>query len=94
MVKVLNPDVCHVALRRPGRAVLMLGDTGSTTSIVLIELGSMLDGADYGVRLYDSEAHVWRSGDFVADKPNCGCSITIEAGGFRILSFEERATRQ
>jgi hypothetical protein len=88
MVNVLDPSVQHVALRRPGRTVLLLGHTSPTTSIVPIELGDVLPASPCSIRLYDSEVFEWRSGAFGRDTPVRGCSITIEAGGFRVLSFE------
>jgi hypothetical protein len=63
-VRVLNPDVCHIALRRSGEVVLLIGNTSAGSSIVPIELGDVLAPEQaYEVRLYDSEGQTWRSGD-------------------------------
>ena len=87
-VRVLHPEVCHVALRRHGESVLLLGNTSGGTCIVPIELGEVLaPEATYMVHLYDSEARTWRQGD-----PDTGAAlstpaVSIEAGGFTVLRF-------
>ena len=91
-VKVLDPSVRHVALRRPDRVLLLLGQTGPTTGIVPIELGDLIDVGSYNVRLYDSEAYTWRDGEFEAGQPGNACAVSIEAGGFRLLSLEKRGS--
>jgi hypothetical protein len=89
-VRGLNPDVCHVALRRPGEAVLLLGNTSAGSSIVPIELGDVLaPETTYDVRLYDSESQTWRTGDGDRGAALSTLAVTIEAGGFRILRFVE-----
>jgi len=91
LVSVDSPEVCHLALRRPGRTILFLGHSGPTTSIVGLRLGALLEAErTYAVRLYDSEAYTWhpptptptRGTDLAA------CTLTIDSQGFRILSFE------
>ncbi|HVA89723.1 MAG TPA: amylo-alpha-1,6-glucosidase [Chloroflexota bacterium] len=89
-VGVLNPRVCHLALRRPDEVVLLLGNTSASTTIVPLELDGLLArDATYTVHLYDSESHTWRRGE------TCGAddvrmpAVTIEAGGFRVLRLVE-----
>jgi hypothetical protein len=89
-VRGLNPDVCHVALRRPSEAVLLLGNTSAGSSIVPIELGDVLaPETTYDVQLYDSESQTWRTGDRDRGAALSTLAVTIEAGGFRILRFGE-----
>ncbi|HVC79279.1 MAG TPA: amylo-alpha-1,6-glucosidase [Chloroflexota bacterium] len=86
MVRVLNPDVCHLALRRPGEAVLLIGNTSPTTTIVPLELGGLLTPeAEYTVHLYDSESRTWRHGETTAAAKLRTPAVTIETGGFRVL---------
>lgn len=87
-VRVLNPDVRHLALRRPDEAVLLLGNTSAGTSIVPLELrGLLAPEATYQVRLYESESQSWRGGEAIAGADLRAPAVTIEAGGFRILCF-------
>jgi glycogen debranching enzyme len=87
-VHVLNPDVCHVALRRPGEGVLLLGSTCEGTCQVAIELGEVLaPDATYRVSLYDSLSQTWRQGGADKGATLRNPALGIEAGGFRILRF-------
>ncbi len=89
-VRVLNPDVCHIALRRPGEVVLLIGNTSAGSSIVPIELGDALaPERAYEVHLYDSEGQTWRRGDADRGDALCAPAVSIETGGFRILRFVE-----
>ena len=90
LVRVLNPEVCHLALRRPGEAVLLLGNTGVNTSIVPMECAGLLAStANYVVHVYDSESKMWGSGDVTAGAELHTPAVAIEAGGFRVLRFVE-----
>jgi hypothetical protein len=90
MVRTLNPDVCHMALRRPGEVVLLLGNTGAGTSVVPMECaGLFASGASYAVHVYDSESRLWSSGDVTTGTELHTPSVAIEAGGFRVLRFVE-----
>jgi len=83
-----NPDVCHVALRRPGEAVLLIGYAGADTSVVSVELGTLLaDDSLYTVALYDSESFAWRDGATATGCAHRTCAVSIAAGGFKILKF-------
>jgi len=89
-VCVLNPDVCHIALRRPGEVVLLIGNTSAGSSIVPIELGDVLaPEMTYEVHLYDSESRTWRQGDADRGADLCMPAVVVETGGFRILRFVE-----
>ncbi len=89
-VRVGNPDVCHVALRRPGEAVLLIGHTGADTSVVPVDLGTLLaDDRVYSVELYDSESYAWRSGETATGRAHGTFAVSIAAGGFKILKFSE-----
>ena len=89
LASVDSPDVCHLALRRPGRTILFLGHSGSTTSIVGLRLDALLAAEQtYAVRLYDSEAYTWHPPTPVRGADLAACTLTIDSQGFRILSFE------
>jgi len=90
LVRVPNPDVCHVALRRPGEVVLLIGNTSAGSSIVPIELGDVLaPETTYAVHLYDSESQTWRRGDAESGAALSTPAVSIETGGFRVLRFVE-----
>jgi hypothetical protein len=89
-VGVLNPDVCHLALRRPGEAVLLVGNTSPNTMIVPLDLNGLLTpDTDYTVDLYDSESHTWRHGETTSAANLRTPAVTIETGGFRVLRLVE-----
>lgn len=89
-VRVGNPDVCHVALRRPGETVVLIGHTGTDTSVVSVELGTLLaDDSLYTVALYDSESYAWRSGETATGGAHRTFAVSIAAGGFKILKFSQ-----
>ncbi|MGH2346376.1 MAG: hypothetical protein ACRDG4_14210, partial [Chloroflexota bacterium] len=89
-IRVLNPNVCHLALRRPGGAVLLLGNSGAVTSIVSVELAGLLaPDLYYIVHLYDSENRQWGAGDRTRGADLSAPAVSIEAGGFRVVRFEE-----
>jgi hypothetical protein len=89
-VRVLHPEVCHLALRRSDKVVLLLGQTSAETSIVPVELGDLLDtGSSYTMRLYDSESGGWRQGETGTGASFGSCAVAIEAQGFRILTYSK-----
>jgi glycogen debranching enzyme len=89
-VRVLNPEVCHLALRRPHEAVLLLGNTSANTSVVPINLGGLLTATStYTLLVYDSDSRTWRNGDEATGAAMRTPAVAIEAGGFRILRFVE-----
>ncbi len=89
-VRVRNPDIRHVALRRSGEAVLFLGNTHSGSSVVPVELGDLLAAeAHYHVQLYDSESQSWRDCDANIGSALGTLATSLEAGGFCVLRFVE-----
>ncbi len=89
-VRVGNPDVCHVALRRQGEAVLLIGHAGVDTSVVPVDLGALLSGDTmYSVELYDSESYAWRLGETATGSAHGTFAVSIAAGGYKILKFRE-----
>jgi hypothetical protein len=89
-VRVLNPDVCHIALRRPGEVVLLLGNTGPNTSIVPMECAGLFAAeTNYTVHVYDSESRRWGGGDVTRGAALHTPTVAIEAGGFRVLRIIE-----
>ncbi len=87
-LRVLDPAVCHMALRRKGEAVVLLGHTGVDTSVVPIDTGDLLTAeAAYTVYLYDSESYTWRGGDTAPGTELRTFAVSLEAGGFKVLKF-------
>jgi len=87
-VRVLSPDVCHVALRRAGEVVLLLGGTSGGSCQGAIEMGELLaPDATYRVSLYDSLSQTWRQVGADAGATLRNPALGIEPAGFKILRF-------
>ena len=85
-VGVLDPAVAHIALRREGETVVFIGNTGSETVVVPVDLGGLLRAElPYAVRAYSSERYVWEDIGTTTGAVAAMPALAIEAGGFSIL---------
>jgi hypothetical protein len=84
-VRVLNPDVRHVALRRPNEVLVCLGNTGSQTSVVPLDLSAVVD-RDALCRLvvYSSERGAWTESALTPGTDLGAVAVDVEAGGCRV----------
>jgi hypothetical protein len=92
-VLVLNGHLEHLALRRPGEVTLCLGNTaGETTRSPVYLLERLLAPEQpYQLTLYNSERQAWMDGISGPGHALSSLAVTIEAQGFRIVRFSERA---
>jgi len=89
-VRVLTPTVCHLALRRRGEIVVLLGRVGADTGVVPVEVGDLLAAeTTYTVHLYDSESYTWRGGDTATGAALSTFAVSLEGGGFKVLKLIE-----
>jgi hypothetical protein len=87
-VQAPSPSAMVVALRRADELLIVVGNAGTQTSIVPVNLSDLVDpAATYDVHLYNSERGAWEperreQGSMVGFLP-----ISIEAGGYRALTL-------
>jgi len=92
-VSVLDPAVARVALRREGETVVLIGNPGSETVVVPVDLGALLHaGMRYVVRAYSSERYAWEDIGTITDVLLAMPALVIEAGGFSILRIANATT--
>jgi glycogen debranching enzyme len=92
-VLVLNQHLEHLALRRAGEVTLCIGNTSRETTLSPVYLlDSLLDPErPYQLTIYNSERQAWGLGTSGPGHTLGSLAVTIEAQGFRILRFRERA---
>jgi glycogen debranching enzyme len=89
-VQVENRDVNHIVLDRMGEIVVCLGNTFLHTSVVPVRMHKLLTvEGTYVVDMYNSERGAWTSpyGESAANLRNL--TISIEAGGYRIIRLRK-----
>jgi len=85
-VRVLDPAVAHIALRRSGETIVFVGNTGPATAVVPVDLGGLLQsGMTYAVRTYNSERYVWEDIGAATGGQFALSALVIEAGGFALV---------
>jgi hypothetical protein len=81
-----------VALRRPGELMVLVGNVGTQTSIVPLDLHEVVDAhGSYGLRIYNSERRVWEPGRREPGSIVAALAVGIEVNGFRAIELKQVA---
>ena len=82
----------HLAFRRHGEMLVCVGSSAEQTIQLPLRLDALLDpNKRYQVEIYNSELNQWITGEPASGKELKESAISIEAGGFRLLRFQEQA---
>jgi glycogen debranching enzyme len=86
-----STQVQHLAFRNPGELLVCLGSSAAQTIQLPLRLDALLDPhRRYKVDIYNSELNQWIPGAAAAGKDLEESAIAIEAGGYRLLRFQEQ----
>ena len=89
-VQVFSTSAAVVALRRPGELLVLIGNVGSATSVVPVELRGLLNpNAQYQMRIFNSERESWLPGHRDSGRDAASLAVSIEANGFRAIELRE-----
>ena len=89
-VHAFSASAAVVALRRPGELMVLIGNVGTSTSVVPVELRGLLDlDAEYQIRIYNSEREAWLPGHRDTGRDASSLAVSVEAGGFRAIELRE-----
>ncbi len=92
-VYALSATAELVALRRPGEIAVLVGNVGSQTSVVPVNMQEVLDEkALYTVRIYNSERGRWEHGHQERGAAIAALAVSIETNGYRIIELKEAAS--
>ena len=87
-VSVFSDAAAVLALRRPGRFVILVGSVGTTTATIPLNIRRLIeDGARYRTRMYNSEREAWEDGGVELGADISSLSITVETQGYRLLEL-------
>jgi glycogen debranching enzyme len=82
----------HLAFRRPGEVLVCLGSSAEQTIQLPLRLDALLDpNKRYQVEVYNSELNQWIPGETASGRDLEESAVAIEAGGYRLLRFQEQA---
>jgi glycogen debranching enzyme len=89
-VHAVSPSAAVVALRRSGEIMVLVGNTGTQTGIVPINLGGVINlEARYDVRIYNSERGAWEPSHRESGSGVVFLALPIETNGFRAIQLKE-----
>ena len=90
-VRVFSANAAVVALARPDETSVLVGNYGSQTTTIPLDISRLLDPlGTYDVCIYDSQRDAWQPGA-IDSASNIGTvSLSIEAGGYRLISLRRR----
>lgn len=89
-VHVYSSTVAVVALRRPGRLLVLVGNTGAGTAVVPLGLQDVLNtDKRYAARVYNSERSAWERGRHLTGQDACTLAVSIEVHGYRAVELTE-----
>jgi glycogen debranching enzyme len=81
-----------VALRRPGELMVLVGNVGTQTSIVPLDLHDVVDAhGSYDLRVYNSERRVWEPRRREPGTIVAALALGIEVNGFRAIELKQVA---
>jgi Bacterial alpha-L-rhamnosidase 6 hairpin glycosidase domain len=79
-----------VALRRPGELMVLVGNVGTQTSIVPLDLHDVVDAhGSYDLRVYNSERRVWEPRRREPGTIVAALALGIEVNGFRAIELKQ-----
>ncbi len=85
-----SPAVAIVALRRPGRILVFIGNIGAETAFVPVNFDALLEPhAAYRIRFFNSERGAWERPEHPEGADVRGTrAVALEAYGFRLIELE------
>ncbi len=87
-----SPQAQHLAFRKPGEVLVCLGSSAAQTIQLPLRLDALLDPHKrYQVEIYNSELNQWVTGATATGKDLEESAVSIEAGGYRLLRFQEQS---
>lgn len=90
-VTVFSENAAVVALERPDEISVLVGNLGSETTTVPLDISGLLDPrAMYDVCIYDSERDAWQPDVLDSGSNVSTVSLSIEANGYRLVSLRRR----
>jgi hypothetical protein len=79
-----------VALRRSGELLVLVGNVGTTTTVVPLNLEEAVDPETlYDVRIYNSERGAWQQGHRENGQIAGSLAVIIEENGFRAVELRQ-----
>ncbi len=76
-----------VAFRRKNELAILVGNVGTQTSVVPVNLQEVIDPAkDYTLRVYNSERGDWESAKHQKGSAFAALAVSIESNGYRIIT--------
>ncbi|MGI8913907.1 MAG: MGH1-like glycoside hydrolase domain-containing protein [Chloroflexota bacterium] len=89
-VHAFSSTAAVVALRRPGCLLVLVGNVGSGTTVVPLDLQQVADPAGtYAMRIYNSERSAWEPTQRITGQVACSLAVSIEANGYRAVELTE-----
>ncbi len=90
-VQIFSDNAAVAALRRDDATVLLVGNVGTQTVTVPMNIAALLEPhASYDVRIYNSERDAWEPGDLGAGEDLGAVALSIETGGYRLIELRVR----
>jgi Amylo-alpha-1,6-glucosidase len=87
-VTAFSEAAAVVALRRGGDLAIMVGNVGSQTCAVPLNVSRIVErGATYEPRIYDSERDAWETGTRATGEKLCALAVSIETHGYRLIEL-------
>jgi hypothetical protein len=82
-----------VALRRTNEMMVLIGNVGTQTSVVPVNLQEILDpNTEYDLRIYNSERQAWGTGARRRGRSLHSLAVPIESAGFRAIELKKAQT--
>jgi glycogen debranching enzyme len=89
-VHAFSASAAIVALRRPGRLLVLVGNVGTGTTVVPLGLQQVANADQpYDLRIYNSERSAWEPTQRISGQVACSLAVTIEANGYRAVELTE-----
>lgn len=93
-VRAFSDDVAVIALKREGGLAILVGNTSEGTVFTSLLIGDAAPpDSRFLLRLYDSARGAWESGVELLATELSNVSLSIEAGGFRVLDVTPAPAR-
>lgn len=87
-IAMFSEDAILVALRRAGRMMLLVGNTGQQTSTISLKLARLLVADErYGVRICNSERDDWEKASRRSGSQLISLALTIEGRGYWLVEL-------
>jgi hypothetical protein len=90
-VVVMSESAAPIALAREGEMLIMIGNVGTQTTTAPLDISGLIDtGAEYDLRMYNSERDAWIESASFAGTDLSSFAVPIEMYGFRLISLKQR----